>query len=129
MPFTMSSLIIMKTEKKIMGKIVYITGGARSGKSRFSEKYLKNEKQVLYIATGVPFDEEMKERIKIHQSVRNPDWKLLESYQNLDQIILENHKSIKYILIDCITIMITNLMLLDHNYDWDNISMTEVNKL
>jgi len=51
-----------------MKKIILVTGGARSGKSTIAEKILtETENSILYLATSVPFDDEMKDRIKKHQ--------------------------------------------------------------
>ena len=54
-----------------MKNIVLITGGARSGKSTYAEKLAKETKGgVLYIATSIPFDDEMKDRVKKHKERR-----------------------------------------------------------
>ncbi|MBU1852991.1 MAG: bifunctional adenosylcobinamide kinase/adenosylcobinamide-phosphate guanylyltransferase, partial [Candidatus Omnitrophica bacterium] len=51
-----------------MGKIVFITGGARSGKSSFAMQIAKGKKgKVAFIATCLPLDKEMDERIKLHK--------------------------------------------------------------
>ena len=51
-----------------MGKIIYITGGARSGKSSFAEKLIKERyNSKIYLATAIPFDDEMKDRIEKHK--------------------------------------------------------------
>jgi adenosylcobinamide kinase/adenosylcobinamide-phosphate guanylyltransferase len=112
-----------------MGKIILITGGARSGKSRFAEMLLKNNDDVLYIATGIPFDNEMKDRIAKHRERRNKNWTTVEAYHRLDKIINENTKNRKFILIDCVTLMINNLMLVDNNIDWNSACPEEISKL
>ena len=43
-----------------MSEVILVTGGARSGKSRMAEKMASRFKRVVYIATAVPLDEEMK---------------------------------------------------------------------
>lgn len=91
--------------------MILITGGARSGKSCFGESLLLNKKKVLYIATAIAFDEEMSERIKKHKSQRNNDWDTLETYKALgDKVICLNQKY-DGIILDCITVMITNLLM------------------
>ncbi len=111
-----------------MGKMILITGGARSGKSGYAEDLLKEQSNVLYIATGIPFDDEMKDRISRHRERRNKSWKTAEAYKGLDKIINEINDT-EYILLDCITIMINNIMLLDNKFDWDNIRPEEIQKV
>ncbi len=109
-----------------MGKIIMITGGARSGKSTFAEKILENSDDVLYIATGIPFDSEMKDRIERHRKRRNASWTTIEAYSSLDNIISSNTGKIKNILIDCVTLLINNLMLVDNDTDWSAAGPDEI---
>ena len=61
------------------GKLIFITGGARSGKSSFAEKVAaKISKEVAYLATGQPLDEEMAHRIKKHREKRPNTWETYE---------------------------------------------------
>lgn len=91
-----------------------ILGGARSGKSRLAEKIAKDTGlTVTYVATAQTLDEEMQQRIHHHQQQRPADWHLCEEpilladqLQLLDQ---ENH----VILVDCLTLWLTNLLLSD----------------
>ena len=63
-----------------MGKIVLVTGGARSGKSSFAEKYIKEHGHAIaYIATAQILDEEMQQRINEHQKRRSSDWHTAEA--------------------------------------------------
>ena len=91
-----------------MSKIVLVTGGTRSGKSAFAEKLLVGSDKVLYIATAVVTDEEMKDRVKKHRDRRNSNWETFEGYSNLDVAI--NNFVVTDVLLDCVTIMSTNLM-------------------
>ncbi|NBI06488.1 bifunctional adenosylcobinamide kinase/adenosylcobinamide-phosphate guanylyltransferase [Senegalia massiliensis] len=113
-----------------MGDLTLVTGGARSGKSSFAEKIVKkNGKNVVYIATSIPFDEGMKSRIKKHRKQRPESWHTIEMYKNFN-IILDDDK-FKYadtIILDCITIMISNLIL-EKNIDFDDISEEEIDTL
>jgi adenosylcobinamide kinase / adenosylcobinamide-phosphate guanylyltransferase len=108
-----------------MGKVVFITGGARSGKSTFAEKLLDGVDDVLYIATAVPSDEEMVERIRQHVIRRNSRWHTVEAYSDLEKIICEKSAACKAVLIDCVTIMVTNLMFNNPHIDWDTISISD----
>ena len=113
-----------------LGKIIYITGGARSGKSSFAEKLIfDNYKEKIYLATAIPFDDEMKDRIEKHKKQRGRDWKTIENYKGLAKILKNHIEGYEVILLDCITNMVTNLMIMEEERDWDNISMKEVDKI
>lgn len=107
-----------------MSKLILVTGGARSGKSTFAEDYVKRYgPDILYVATSIACDEEMKMRIKKHRDSRPEWWETIEAYKDLD-IYLQNSNAKKdAVILDCITIMITNL-LMEKITDWD--TMTDV---
>ncbi len=92
-----------------MAELILVTGGARSGKSTIAEKIFENHETVLYIATSVPFDEEMKDRIMKHRERRDQKWRTVEMYQNFRQL-QDNPDFIacRGILLDCITVMLSN---------------------
>lgn len=109
-----------------MGRLVVVTGGARSGKSTFAEKIAKDcNCDVVYIATSIPFDDEMKARIKKHVEQRPANWKTVEAYRDLDKYLAKDNNLPVVYLLDCITIMITNLML-EACHDWDKVSQREI---
>ncbi|WP_105618608.1 bifunctional adenosylcobinamide kinase/adenosylcobinamide-phosphate guanylyltransferase [Vallitalea okinawensis] len=92
-----------------MGKLILVTGGARSGKSTFAENLIKaSYEDVLYIATAIPYDGEMVERIKKHREQRPSKWETYEGYKDLGQVL--NNNTSEAVLLDCMTIMVTNLM-------------------
>jgi adenosylcobinamide kinase / adenosylcobinamide-phosphate guanylyltransferase len=109
-----------------MGNLVFVTGGARSGKSRFAEELVGTGDDVVYIATAIAFDDEMKERIRHHRERRNPRWKTIEGYRGLGNKLPEYFASCRCVLLDCITVMVTNLMLENSNINWDAINAKEV---
>ena len=112
-----------------MGKLILVTGGARSGKSTFAEETVKKlGDKVLYIATAVPFDEEMKLRIKKHQEQRPSNWETLEAYKDFDSRLKNRLEDKNVIMLDCITVMVTNLMFEDC-LDWDKINGDEIEKI
>jgi len=113
-----------------MKPLILITGGARSGKSTLAEKKaLELGNKVVYIATAIAFDEGMKDRIKKHRLDRPANWITIEKYKDFADIIEDtNLKSSDLILLDCMTLMVSNLML-DSNLDFDNCSMEEINIL
>ncbi len=112
-----------------MGKIIYVTGGARSGKSSFAESLLEEFDNVLYIATAIPFDDEMKDRVKIHRERRKSSWQTLEAYRDFSEGINERGRGMDALLFDCVTIMVTNLMLSDFDIDWDSADQQSVHRI
>lgn len=91
--------------------MMLITGGARSGKSRFAEQVAQNRGgDVLYIATSVVTDAEMADRIRYHQQQRPAHWHTFESWRDLGEVVLAHHKQFPTIIIECITTMMTNLL-------------------
>ena len=94
-----------------MGKIVLVTGGARSGKSRFAEQYAARfGKKVAYIATAGVYDEEMAFRVKLHRERRPKDWHTWEAPENAHLAIEEAGRAHDMILFDCLTLYISNLL-------------------
>ena len=94
------------------GRIVFILGGARSGKSGFALKTasaLPGRK--AYIATAQALDDEMERRIAKHKAERTDDWQAIEESVNIHDLIAEVHGTYDVLLIDCLTLWITNLML------------------
>lgn len=94
-----------------MSKVTLITGGARSGKSTFAEDLIRKKgDHILYVATAKPIDEEMKDRIKKHQERRPDYWDTLEQYSGLKSVLPDRSKAYDGILLDCVTIMSTNII-------------------
>ncbi len=91
-----------------------ILGGARSGKSRLAEKIaLQSGLNVIYIATAQPLDEEMQERILHHQESRPREWQVIEEPLYLSEKLQEIDAQNQLILIDCLTLWMSNLLLQD----------------
>lgn len=110
-----------------MGKLILVTGGARSGKSSLAEEIAKGYgNNVLYIATAIGFDEEMKERIRLHRLKRPASWHTTEAYRDFGSILPALIKGRDAILLDCVTNMVSNIML-EKAMDWEKLSMEEIN--
>ena len=110
-----------------MKNIVLITGGARSGKSTYAEKLAKEAKGgVLYIATSIPFDDEMKDRVKKHKERRPDNWYTFEGYKDLKQVFCNEKLHFDLILLDCVTIMVTNLMLEQSGDNFDALNNSDI---
>lgn len=91
---------------------VLVLGGARSGKSLFAEERCAAETgDKIYLATAQAHDDEMQARIQQHQDRRGSDWLLLEEPIELVAALESNAASDRTILVDCITLWISNLML------------------
>lgn len=93
-------------------RIVFITGGARSGKSRFAlEKANSMNGKKVYIATAEPLDEEMRERIKRHKEERGREWLTMEEPIKIPKLLRELKGECDVILLDCLTLWLSNLMV------------------
>ncbi|SHJ84461.1 bifunctional adenosylcobinamide kinase/adenosylcobinamide-phosphate guanylyltransferase [Paramaledivibacter caminithermalis] len=111
-------------------KIILITGGARSGKSSFAEKLAADlSNKIAYIATAIPFDEGMKDRIKKHRESRPRSWTTFEIYKDIYKHIEKISQEHDTILLDCVTILVTNLMFDNHEIDWDVITRKKIDEI
>ena len=110
-----------------MGKIILVTGGARSGKSSFAEKLaLKiGGGRAAYVATAQIFDDEMNFRVKVHRARRGDNWRTFEAPFNAEEKILAAGESFSAILFDCVTIYVSNFLcaadLDDEKFLYDNL--------
>ena len=94
-----------------MGKIVLVTGGARSGKSRFAEQYAaRMGERVGYIATAEVYDEEMAFRVKLHRQRRPASWKTYEAPRDAHLALKEAGAECDSVLFDCLTLYMSNLL-------------------
>lgn len=91
-----------------------IVGGARSGKSRFAERLAaESGLAVSYIATSQPLDGEMTERIAHHRERRPAHWTLVEEPLQLPRVLRAQAAAERCLLVDCLTLWLTNLLMLD----------------
>ncbi|MNH57044.1 Bifunctional adenosylcobalamin biosynthesis protein CobP [compost metagenome] len=91
-----------------------ILGGARSGKSRLAEQTaISMQLAVTYVATAQALDSEMQSRIAHHQNQRPADWSLVEEPLFLAKTLQKIDRPNQIILVDCLTLWLTNLLLLD----------------
>ncbi len=92
-----------------------ILGGARSGKSRLAEKLAADSGcAVTYIATSQPLDGEMNDRVRHHRERRPPHWALIEEPIELARVLRENARVDTCLLVDCLTLWLTNLLMLEN---------------
>ncbi len=112
-----------------MSKVILVTGGARSGKSNFAEKLCKEQNNnTAYIATSIPFDDEMKDRVRKHKESRPQNWKTYEIYKDIYTIIDDISKEHKTVILDCVTLLVNNLIFM-HEIDIDNSTQYEIDEL
>ncbi len=93
-------------------ELIFITGGCRSGKSIFALEYANryfNKK--LYLATLEVLDEEMRQRVEEHRRMRGKEWITVEEPINVIEKIEQYQDQMEVILLDCITLWLSNLML------------------
>ena len=113
-------------------KLIYVTGGAKSGKSKFAEDLLlslnSGKEKNIYLATSQVFDEEMEMKVLIHKERRQDKWETIESYKDFSKslksafveeksqgnIVFKNN-----MLVDCLTNMVSNIIFEDLTIDWE----------
>ena len=95
-----------------MAKIIFILGGARSGKSTYALTLAKKEsKKVAFIATCQALDKEMTQRIQRHRKTRPKDWQIFEEPYDVAGLLNKIGTKFELVLIDCLTLLVSNLML------------------
>ena len=99
-----------------MGRHVLVLGGARSGKTGFAERLaMRSGERPLYLATAQALDAEMVERVRLHQQQRHGRFSTLEEPIALATALRAAAKTHDVILVDCLTLWITNLLGANHN--------------
>lgn len=95
-----------------------VLGGARSGKSRFSEALIEGTAPAgLYLATASAGDAEMAARIAHHRARRGPRWTTVEEPFDLVARLRREARADRPILIDCLTLWLSNLLLAGRDVD------------
>ena len=88
-----------------------ILGGARSGKSHYAQQQAElSDRKVTYIATAHGGDDEMRERIKLHQQQRPDHWSLVEEQIALADVLQQQDNKQHCLLVDCLTLWLSNLL-------------------
>ena len=100
-------------------KTSFVLGGARSGKSLHAETLAKTQHtasgQLVYLATAQIFDEEMQARMDLHKQRRGPEWVLAEAPVDLVDTLRRFEHPDNVILIDCLSVWMTNLIMGEHD--------------
>lgn len=88
--------------------IIFITGGARSGKSRYAQELaLQLGSNPVYVATARKWDDDFKQRIQRHQNDRDERWTSIEEEKYISTLQLEQ----KVVVVDCVTLWLTNFFV------------------
>ncbi len=114
------------------GRLILVTGGARSGKSSYAERLAAQLAEphggtVTYLATSETHDEEMEQRVAAHQAARPLSWTTVEAPLEVPAAVRASGAPV--LLLDCITLWVTNLLFAggafggsappDHGYNYD----------
>jgi len=96
-----------------------VLGGCKSGKSRYAQHLAQSltDSRKLYIATCVPLDQEMEERVKKHQEDRDMTWTTVEEPVHVADIVRRKSADYGVILLDCLTLWVTNLLMAEVKQD------------
>jgi adenosylcobinamide kinase/adenosylcobinamide-phosphate guanylyltransferase len=90
---------------------VLVLGGARSGKTGFAERLaMRNGHKPVYLATATVLDSEMEDRVRTHQAQRQGRFRTVEEPLDLSGAIVSASQSSDIILVDCLTLWITNML-------------------
>lgn len=106
-----------------------ILGGARSGKSALAERLALPSAEVTYIATSQPVDAELDERVRLHRARRPAHWALVEEPLDLAGTLRRLARPGHCLLVDCLTLWLTNLLLLEDDARLDQQCQALLNAL
>lgn len=101
---------------KRSGRVILYLGGVRSGKSRSAQNRAESTaNELVYLATAQPGDAEMAARIRRHRAERGERWRTVEASLDLPQALVQNDDARRTLLVDCLTLWLSNLMLAAHD--------------
>lgn len=114
--------------------LIYVTGGAKSGKSKFAEELLlslnNGYQKNVYLATSLVFDEEMEMKVSLHKERRQDKWITVETYKNFSESMTDVFSNTvkNNMLIDCLTNMISNIIFETQDINWDKPTKEDLEK-
>jgi adenosylcobinamide kinase/adenosylcobinamide-phosphate guanylyltransferase len=103
--------------------LTLITGGARSGKSTFAQSLCEGGATVVYVATALAIDDEMRERIAKHRTSRPVSWHTVEEPLAVPGVVRSHASKSDFVLIDCLTLWLSNLL-----FEWRKNDATTVER-
>ncbi|MET0309511.1 MAG: bifunctional adenosylcobinamide kinase/adenosylcobinamide-phosphate guanylyltransferase [Sphingomonas sp.] len=96
--------------------ILFVLGGARSGKSRHAQARAEaHDGELVFLATAQAFDDEMRDRIARHRADRGPRWRTVEAPLDLASTLAAEADPARVVLVDCLTLWTSNLLLADRD--------------
>jgi adenosylcobinamide kinase/adenosylcobinamide-phosphate guanylyltransferase len=112
-----------------LSRLILVLGGARSGKSSFAEEIVAKlgGLDVTYLATSEVRDQEMKQRVQLHRCSRPREWTTIEEPKSISEV-LANLKQGAVVLLDCLTLLISNLLLEEQELGEDEYDFSEKDK-
>ena len=96
-------------------QLIFVLGGARSGKSSFAERLALDGGPVLYVATAEALDEDMERRIAAHRARRPAEWETLEEPVDLVGVLPSALEGYGTCLLDCLTLWVSNMLIWDED--------------
>jgi len=99
-----------KRKIALESKLIFVLGGARSGKSSFALKLGKGKSPRAFVATGEPFDQEMAARIRKHQRSRGKGWITKDVPIDLADWLVDEGAQYPIVVVDCLTLWLNNLL-------------------
>ena len=100
-------------ENILKKETIFVVGGCKSGKSRHAlelAEQIRCDKRI-FVATCVPYDDEMKKRVALHQKERCRSWSAIDVPVLVPEAIMENNQKENVIIVDCLTLWINNLIM------------------
>lgn len=98
--------------EEAQSKISFVTGGCKSGKSSYALRLVEAyHLRKIFLATSIPFDDEMKDRIRKHKEERDDSWETIDVPLLLPEAIAEYGREGNVLLVDCLTLWINNLLM------------------
>jgi adenosylcobinamide kinase / adenosylcobinamide-phosphate guanylyltransferase len=107
-------------------RLTLVLGGARSGKSRHAEQLaLASGLAPVYVASAQALDDEMARRIGAHRARRGPAWRTIEEPLDLVGTLQRECASERIVLVDCLTLWLTNLMVAGRTVEAESAQLLE----
>jgi len=96
-----------------MGELIFVLGGARSGKSRLAEARARQigGEDVLYVATTEVGDDEMRRRVEKHRQQRPDAWHTLEVTREVGAAIVSHIGDARVVLVECLSMLVANPLM------------------
>ncbi len=109
-PVAVSHPRMARKKPHVSSKLIFVLGGARSGKSAFALQQGKAKSPRAFVATGEPFDQEMAGRIQKHRRSRGRGWVTIERPVRIAEWLAEQGAGYPSIVVDCLTLWLNNLL-------------------